>query len=47
MKVIYMQPTIDNFINKGRIHQLVGDPKIVELTDDKGNIKNKYYIFEK
>ena len=41
-----MQSTIDNFINKGRINEVVGDSEIVELTDDKDRVINKYYKFE-
>ncbi len=46
MGIIYMQSTIDNFINKGRINEVVGDPEIVELKDDKDNVINKYYKFD-
>ena len=49
-KEIYMQRTID-YIVKGHNHKLAeieskGVPEIVELTDDKGNIINKYYRFK-
>ena len=46
MPVIYMQSTIDNFVNKGRINEVIGNPEIIELTDDKDNIITKYYKFE-
>lgn len=45
MSIIYMQSTIDNFFNKNRINEVVGNPEIVELTDDKNNVINKYYKF--
>ena len=41
-----MQSTIDNFINKGRINEVVGTPEIVELTDDKDRVISKYYKIE-
>ena len=49
-KEIYMQRTID-YIIKDYNHKLAeieskGVPEIVELTDDKGNIINKYYKFK-
>jgi hypothetical protein len=49
-KEIYMQRTID-YIIKDHNHKLAeieskGVPEIVELTDDKGNIINKYYKFK-
>ena len=38
-----MQSTIDNFIQKDRINVIEGTPDIVELTNDKGEVTNKYY----
>ena len=47
MKVIYMQSTIDKFIEKNRIGEVTGDPETIELTDDKNKVINKYYKFDK
>ena len=49
-KEIYMQRTID-YIVKSYSHKLAeveskGVPEIIELTDDKANIVNKYYLFK-
>ena len=48
-KLIYMQSTID-FIIANHNHRITeienrGIPEIVELTDDKDNIINKYYKY--
>ena len=47
MSIIYMQSTIDNFITKNRVGEITGDPEVVELTDDKDRVINKYYKFDK
>lgn len=49
-KEIYMQRTIDHILKNhnerfGEI-EARGVPEMVELTDDKGNITNKYFIFK-
>ena len=50
MSLIYMQSTIDNMLtnHQDKINALnaLGEPEPVELTDDEGNILNKYYIFK-
>ena len=38
-----MQSTIDNFIQKDKINIIEGNPEIIELTNDKGEIISKYY----
>ena len=48
-KLIYMQSTID-FIIANHNHRITeienrGIPEIIELTDDKDNIINKYFKF--
>jgi len=43
MSLIYMQSTIENFIEKNRINEVTGDMETIELEDDKGNLINKYY----
>lgn len=43
MSVIYMQQTIDNFINKGRIGEVQGIFDEVELLDGDGKVKTKYH----
>lgn len=49
-KIIYMQSTIDNMINNhpGMINDVeaMGEPEVVELTDDKGEVNNKYYVIK-
>ena len=37
MSLIYMQSTIENFIEKNRINEVTGDMETIELEDDKGN----------
>ena len=50
MKEIYMQRTIDYMarIDPQILNDLgvKGKPEIVELTDDKENVINKYYMYE-
>jgi hypothetical protein len=45
-----MQSTIDNMLTnyKDKMNDLneLGEPEVVELTDDKGNTTSKYYIFK-
>jgi len=43
MSLIYMQSTIENFIEKNRINEVTGDMETIELEDDKGNLISKYY----
>lgn len=50
MSLIYMQSTIDHILtnHQDRMNDLnaLGEPELVELVDDKGNVLNKYYIFK-
>lgn len=50
MKLIYMQETIDFMFksNPNSIGELeaLGTPEPVELLDDSGKVKTKYYLYE-
>ena len=50
MSLIYMQETITHIIDNhmdrmGELNAL-GEPEPVELMDENGNVKTKYYIFK-
>tara|TARA_B110000858_G_scaffold41859_1_gene47788 strand:- start:49 stop:198 length:150 start_codon:yes stop_codon:yes gene_type:complete len=49
MKVIYMQDTIEYFIREKRIGEVevMGEPEIIDIFDDKDMIVGKYYKFIK
>ena len=49
MKVIYMQDTIEYFIREKRIGEVevMGEPEIIDVFDDKDMIVGKYYKFIK
>ena len=49
MKVIYMQNTIEYFIREKRIGEVevMGEPEIIDIFDDKDMIVGKYYKFIK